>query len=278
MKINGRQLVRRVIPIILGLLIVHGIAVVYGESGPKLTPLMNQVASGDQLVISSNQDNTFDSLAGNNEVVFLGPKGVPKPQKAQSVSSEGRTITVLVPYQVQSGEVAIKVKGAEIDKVTLTVSDRPREYKICLWMALIPVFFFLIFLIWLGIALHLDPNWKLSGALSEQIEQKVVLRDADGNPVFHPTTKDPIYEIRPIVVNSSSRLIAFVGLFILATEILGILIPACYRYACSGEIPDMSNFTTFILAQMPIFAPYAVNKFTKSQEKQEMPAAAEAGK
>jgi hypothetical protein len=272
MKKFGWQTFRRVLPLMLWVVLVQGVVPVWGgPTGPSLTALVNRVAPGDQLVISSNKDNAFDALAANNEVVFLGPKGVPKPQKGQAVSPEGRTLTVLVPSQAQSGEVTVKAKGAEIDKVALTISEKPREYQVCLWMALVPVSLFLIFLIWLGVCLHRDPNWKLSGALSEQIEQKLILRDSVGNPVFHATSHDPIYEIRPVIVNSSSRLIAFVGLFVIATEILGVLIPAGYRYACTGEIPDLSNFSTFILAQTPVFAPYVVNKFTKKQEKQEEP-------
>jgi hypothetical protein len=271
MKDTGRKMVKRVLAIIFGTVLMLGFEVVQGQSGPILTPLVNRVAPGDQLVISGNQDNTFDSLAGNNEVIFLGPKGIPRPQKAQSVSPDGRTITVLVPALAQSGEVAVKAKGTEIDKVTLTISDKPREYRVCLFLALVPVMFFLIFLIWLGVCLHRDQAWKLSGALSEQIEQKLLLRDAQGNPVFHATSHDALYEIRPVIVNSSSRLIAFIGLFVIAAEILGVLISAIYSYVCTGEIPDLSNFSTFILVQAPLFAPYVVNKFTKKQEKQEEP-------
>lgn len=273
MKGSGRKTLRRIFPLILWALLGQGAAMVWGDAppGPQLTALVNRLAPGDQLVIGSNKDNTFDALAEKNEVVFLGPKSIPKPQKAQSVSPEGRTITVLVPLQALSGEVAVKANGVEIDKVTLTISDKPREYRICLWMALFPVLFFLLFLIWLGVCLHRDRKWDLSGALSEQIEQKFVLRDKDGNPVFHKTSNDLLYEIKPIIVNSSSRLIAFIGLFVIAAEILGVVVPASYRYACTGEVPDLSNFSTFILAQAPLFAPYVVNKFTKKQEKMDEP-------
>ena len=273
MKNTGRKMVKQVIVLTLWMVLVPATAGVCASSTSVLTPLVNRVAPGDQLVISSNQDNTFDSLAGNNEVVFLGPKGIPRPQKAQAVSRDGRTITVLVPAQAQSGEVTVKTRGAEIDKVNLTISDKPREYRVCLFLALIPAAFFLLVLIWLALCLKFDSAWKLSGALSEQIEQKFLLREPqpDGQVIYNYKTGEAIHEIKPIMVNSSSRLIAFIGLFVIAAEIMGVLIPAIYRYACTGEIPDLSNFSTFILAQTPIFAPYVVNKFTKKQETQEKP-------
>lgn len=267
MEATRRKLVRWVIPLVLWGLLVQGVALVCGQTGPSLTPLVNRLAPGDLLVITINKDNTFDPLAVNNEVAFQVSKSIQKSQKAQSVSLDGRTITVLVPSQAQSGEVSVKAKGTEVGKVTLTITDKPQGNLVCLLMAGFPVLFFLIFLIWLGNSLgKKDSGWKLSDALSEQIEQKGELLKKPTGEILTDKDNNPIYEIKSVTMNSSSRLIAFIGLFVTATAILAIIVPASYRFACTGEVPDLGNFSTFILAQAGIFSPYVVNKITHKQE------------
>jgi hypothetical protein len=129
-------------------------------------------------------------------------------------------------------------------------------------IALLPMSFFIIFLVWMGACLYRDQNWKLSEALSEQIEEKKLLRDAQGNPMLKQGTGEPVYESIFKYSNSSSRLIAIIGLFAIVTWVMAIVMPATLRFARSGEAPDLGNFSTFILAQAGIFTPYIVNKIT----------------
>jgi len=260
MRPEGRAFVKCIGLIILGWFIVQAAFPVKAEAAATIVPL-TQVTPGGLLVVSSCGDDTFDQVAANNEVIFTLRNKQTKGEKAQF--SDGRTIVVKVPEQAASGAVTFQKKGSVISTVTLTVAATSPDY---LMLTAFPVAFFLLFLIWLGISLKKDSTWHLGEALSEQLVEKVAVLDDQGKPMYNVDQngkKEPIYYEKVKYCSSSSRLIAFIGLFVLATGILATLVPAVYRFAITGEVPDMGNFSSYILAQTGIFAPYVANKIVE---------------
>lgn len=202
-----------------------------------LTP---QVSQGALLVISGKTDNTFDVQPGNNEVAFKVNKGGQQSEKARSVSSDGRVMTVLVPNNAQSGGVTVRKGTTEIGKLNVSIEETSLfKEGLNLLVAMFPALLFLGFLFILRKALRND--WSLAEALSES--EPVAL--TNGTQVFP---------------KSASRLIAFIGFFGIIIWGVGLMVPACYRFACNGEVPDMTGFTTYLLAQAGVFAPYVANK------------------
>jgi len=215
-----------------------------------LTPLSAQVIKGEMMVIASNQDRAFDSQAANNEVSFEGKGNSTIRVKASAVSPDGRVLTVRAPDKALSGMATIKNGAKDIGKVAVGIVDSP-----CIggWffqiMAMLPTVVFLIFLTVVKKALK-DGKWNLSDALSETD----ALRDNAGALEKNPDTGNPIYP------KSASRLIAFIGLFVIVIWIMGLSIPTFYHFACTGEMPDLSGVSTFLAAQAGLFAPYIANK------------------
>jgi hypothetical protein len=256
MRAEGKSLVRYLGVIVLGLIIVQAAIPVNVEASASVVPL-TQLTPGAVLVVTSAGDDTFDKQPTNNEVIFTLRNKQSKVEKA--LFSDGRTIVVKVPDQAGSGIITLQKGGNLISTLNMSVSGATPDYFL---ITAYPIVFFLIFLIWLGISLKKDPNWHLGQALSEQFLEKVVVMDDQGKPVLKDG-KDPIYYDRVNYCNSSSRLIAFIGLFVMATGILATLVPAVYRFALTGEVPDMGNFSTYLLAQTGIFAPYVTNKIVE---------------
>ena len=232
-----------------------------GAEAPKVTLLTDQVCQGGWLIISGENSNTFDL---RSEVVFKLPNNKTQRVKPTKVSRDGRTLLVQVPMAAQDGEVSIK-HGASETKFNLDIDAPYGEqywwlYQILYFlMAFTPVGFFICFLTWLFRSLRRDQRWRLSEALSEQIEDKTLLLD-NGKPVLKDG-KEPVYVVKTIYTNSSSRLIALIGLFVIITWIMALALPLIYRFARYGEIADLSNLSTFLLAQAGIFTPYIVSKF-----------------
>jgi hypothetical protein len=233
-----------------------------GAEAPKVTPLTDQVCQGGWLIITGENNNTFDQRSA---VVFKLANNKPQRVPPTKVSRDGRTLLVQVPMGAQDGEVSIK-HGATETKVNLQIDPPYGEQYWWLYqtlyflMAFTPVGFFICFLTWLFRSLRRDQRWRLSEALSEQIEDKSLLLD-NGKPVLKDG-KEPVYVVKTIYTNSSSRLIALIGLFVIITWVLALALPLIYRFARYGEIADLSNLSTFLLAQAGIFTPYIVSKFT----------------
>ena len=259
MKARERSLISAMGLVILGLALILAAAPA-AAAAVAVVPL-TQYTPGSMLVVTSWGDDTFDKQAANNEVIFTLQNKQTRGEKAQF--SDGRTIVVKVPDQAGSGIVTFQKGGNAIGTLDLKVTTTSRES----WLiTAFPITFLLLFLLWLGISLKKDPNWHLGEALSEQLTEKVAVLDDQGKPIFNVDKdgkKEAIYYERSKFANSSSRLIAFIGLFVLATGILATLIPAVNRFALTGEVPDMANFTTYLLAQTGIFAPYVANKIVE---------------
>lgn len=229
--------------------------------------LPDQVAPGDTLVISSNQDGTFDQNAGSNEVTFPLAKDH-KKESAREVSWDGRTIVVPVPEQAHTGDIAIRNKraGKDYGNLTLTINRAAVKTGICGNWLLIPGIFYLV--IFLVVALAVKKgfgDWNLSGALSEHMPTKVeTTTDAQTNKTITTTIYTPF--------SSSSRLIAFLGFLTIIFWSTAILFPGLYWFSRTGEVPDLSNISNFLWAQAAIFAPYIAGKIADAIGKPSQPA------
>jgi len=222
---------------------------------PAILVPLTPMTPGSTLVVTSDRDIFDPQTPGSNIVVF--PLTNKQTESVKARYADKRTISVLVPGKADSGLVDFRKNGVSIGTLNLTATSPPRDY---LLITIFPVAFFLLFLAWLAFALGRDPSWRLGEALSEHLTEKVAVWDEANKCPLLNDKKEPVYYERNIYANSSSRLIAFIGLFVLATGILAVLIPAVHRFALTGEAPDMGNFSSYILAQAGIFAPYITNK------------------
>lgn len=111
-------------------------------------------------------------------------------------------------------------------------------------------------------ALTATKTWSLSDALSEETEVSSIV---DGKPQINTATNEPITVV--LMMASTSRLIAFMGMLVLILMFVGFGSFALYGFAVSGTLPaSMDQVGKFLLAGMTLFAPYAVNKFASMFE------------
>lgn len=102
-------------------------------------------------------------------------------------------------------------------------------------------------------------DWSLSHALSESSE--LTQMDDQGNPVLDDAKK-------PVVVKkltpSSSRMVALMGMIVILFMFLAFGSFSLFYFAKKGLMPSSINqVVKFLLAGLTLFAPYAVNKFSK---------------
>ncbi len=106
-------------------------------------------------------------------------------------------------------------------------------------------------------------TWSFSDALSEPTELTAVEPDAAGiKRIKLDATGQPLMatEMRA----SISRVIALMGTLVILLMFLGFGSIALYSFANTGTLPDsMDRVVNFLLAGLTLFAPYAVNKFSK---------------
>ena len=104
-----------------------------------------------------------------------------------------------------------------------------------------------------------NTTWSLSNALSEGIQLTEI--GEDGKPIMDKSNK-------PLMVTklyaSSSRMVAFMGMIVILLMFLAFGSFALFAFAKSGEMPSsIDQVVKFLLAGLTLFAPYAVNKFSK---------------
>jgi hypothetical protein len=104
-------------------------------------------------------------------------------------------------------------------------------------------------------------KWSLSDALSEEAE-------VTGTEVVNGVTK-PLLDssAKPVqitvMVASSSRFIAFMGMIFILVMFLGFGTFALYGVAKTGRMPDSTDtIVKFLVSGLTLFAPYVVNKFS----------------
>ena len=104
-----------------------------------------------------------------------------------------------------------------------------------------------------------NTTWSLSNALSEGIQLTEI--GEDGKPIMDESNK-------PLMVTklyaSSSRMVAFMGMIVILLMFLAFGSFALFAFAKTGEMPSsIDQIVKFLLAGLSLFAPYAVNKFSK---------------
>ena len=194
---------------------------------------------------------SFFAYAEAQETATTPAKGAasPAPQKAAPEAAPAKPAPNPGPQ-----------KAAPAPAVTPAPTD---SKKCCGWLwliALIPSGMFVLFLFIMKSSLS-KSDWNLGDALSESDPMK----DKDGNIIM----KDKDGKIvtaggKPFFAKSASRLIAFVGFFVINFWLIGLSIPTLYYFACNGQIPKLNDVSTFLLAQAGAFAPYIANKLVST--------------
>ena len=107
-----------------------------------------------------------------------------------------------------------------------------------------------------------DSQWSLAAALSEKVE--LTERGEDGTPVFDENNQPVLIKtMQP----SSSRMVALMGTIAILFLFLSFGAFALFHFAKTGKMPDgIDKVVTFLTAGLTLFAPYVVNKFSKSFE------------
>lgn len=109
-------------------------------------------------------------------------------------------------------------------------------------------------------------TWSFSDALSEPTD--ITGKEADASGVLRMKLDS---EGKPLVVTemraSSSRVIALMGTIVILMMFLGFGAISLFSFASTGTVPEsLDQVVHFMLAGLTLFAPYAVNKFSKMFE------------
>jgi hypothetical protein len=108
-----------------------------------------------------------------------------------------------------------------------------------------------------------NSNFRLSEALSEESDITLMETDSQGNrtPCLGKDNK-PISVT--VLVGSTSRVIALVGMISILMLFLGFGALSMYYFGSGKKFPaGMDEIIKFIVAGITLFAPYTVNKFAK---------------
>lgn len=105
-------------------------------------------------------------------------------------------------------------------------------------------------------------SWSLADALSEETEVTAMEgKDGSIKPSVDAASK-------PIMITqmraSASRVIALIGMMAILFMFLGFGALCLYSFGEIGKMPDsIDNVVKFLAGGLTLFAPYAVNKFSK---------------
>lgn len=107
-----------------------------------------------------------------------------------------------------------------------------------------------------------NSQWSLADALSEKVELTEIKED--GTPLLDNNNQ-------PILIKkmqpSSSRMVALMGTIAILFLFLSFGAFALFHFATTGQMPGgIDKVVTFLIAGLTLFAPYLVNKFSKSFE------------
>jgi hypothetical protein len=122
----------------------------------------------------------------------------------------------------------------------------PGPFWVVFWIVTI-LLFVLLMVTFLGLSRHKD--WSLADAISEEA----------GN---QPTTL-PVGQ-KPIMVASSSRLVALLGLLGILSMFIGVGYYVLWALFCTGTVPQLWEIMRFFYAGAAMFAPYLVNQIKEA--------------
>jgi hypothetical protein len=107
-----------------------------------------------------------------------------------------------------------------------------------------------------------DSNWKMSEAISEP-EGTPVTPIAPGEPTGDAPAIITAPPGKPVMVASSSRLIALIGGIILAAMYLGTGYYMLFAiFYLPEDVKNIDEINQFFVMGMTLFSPYAVNKLS----------------
>ncbi|MCP4343525.1 MAG: hypothetical protein GY799_32780 [Desulfobulbaceae bacterium] len=115
----------------------------------------------------------------------------------------------------------------------------------------------------------MNEAWSLAEALSEQVELTEPAptgdtESASGNA--QPADNQPVVQVKKLYP-SSSRMVALIGTIAILFLFLSFGAFALFHFAQTGQMPEgIDKAVTFLTAGLTLFAPYVVNKFSKSFE------------
>lgn len=118
------------------------------------------------------------------------------------------------------------------------------------WVVTILLF---VFLMVTFIALLRNEEWSLADAVSEEA-------------IPQPPTLPEKCEGKPIMVASTSRLVALLGLLGILSMFIGVGYYLLWSLFCKGEVPQLWEIVRFFYAGAAMFAPYLVNQIREAFE------------
>ena len=131
-------------------------------------------------------------------------------------------------------------------RTTRSVEDTPISFWICAG-AISLLLLLILFAIMVG--LRSSPTWSLGDAVSEE---------AGNQPNPLPAGQ------KPILVASSSRLIALLGLMVILVIYLGFGYCALWRCFMSQQMLEIRGLLSFLFGGASMFAPYMVNQLKEA--------------
>ncbi len=251
-------------------------------AAPKIAaivPAAPPIAPNEPLVL---EGSGFAKDAKDNIVTFVDPSGnAYAPAKVVDVNTDSGRLTVIATLGM-AGKWSVTVAAAggaksnayafPVEDVEPVVFQSPRVYAFAA-AAVVASLFLLAITAWMLWAIHSaqtakaeEDRWSLTDALSEEsICQPKEIR----------TKKDVI------LLASSSRLIALIGLMGILSTVLGIGYCIMWNLMIYGTVPDLSGVQAFLLGSATLFAPYLANKIsdmvTPSSKPQAAPANGQTG-
>jgi hypothetical protein len=194
-----------------------------------------------------------------------GPAGPAPNQQAapvvvQSQAGQVASAPVATDLTTQArDQAALKATGTGPSAPQQPTKTKVAEFYFWLVFAFVSLFLFTMFRMVLS---RLSGTWSLGEALSEVIfEQPTPPAPAAGGGAAAPGAVAPAAAAATVrSVASSSRLIAFVGMVVLAAMLLGVGYYMLWALFHGGELRAMEGVWSYFLGGSALFAPYAVNK------------------
>ena len=107
-----------------------------------------------------------------------------------------------------------------------------------------------------------EGNWRMSEAISE-LEAPATAAAAPGDPAAEAAQGVTATPVKPVMVASSSRLIALIGGIILAAMYLGTGYYMLFAvFYLPEDVKRIDEINQFFVMGMTLFSPYAVNKLS----------------
>jgi len=219
---------------------------------PTLTSLSESVLplAADQKLLLNGADFQDDA-----SVTLTDPSGKQTPLAAAAVHRLSATqLEITATFDVQGAwKLTVQNPGAAVPSVlSFTVAppssaDRAQAIGAYQGASLVVtgLLIFIAAVVVLSLFVASLKGWSLGDALSEESSMQ---------PATITSKKDVI------MVASSSRIIAFLGLLGILTIVLGVGYAVIWRLFVYGDTPDLSQVRNYLFGSACLFAPYLANQ------------------